>query len=427
MVCASSNKAVENVLERIHRDGIPDGKGGIFRPQSVRIARTGYDHGDLSMYTLNQKALPFDHHIHHIGKKRKSASNMARKSFFKECVVVSSTLISAGGSTLKNSKIPFDIVIIDEVGQSPEPEVLIPLVSASKVSNRFHVVAVGNHKQLPPVALASHTMKMMRQRLHFNYERQVNSIFQRLYEHKRTPCRMLTNQYRMCKAVAEMNNSIFYEGKLNSPLLDSLFDAPYNKGWDPDKKMFLRQTFIDTSLLPDRLEFKTETNGNYRNPEEINIIDEILHKIKELAGPSFPQLRNQIAVIVPYRSQVNHMRLILERYGKYKTHGISRQGFEILVDSVDSMQGSERDIIIFGSTRSNLEQKFGFLTEPNRLNVATSRAKNLQIVIGDLSTLQPNKYFSDMKTFSQGMRSDVSFLRLRRSKTSHLLDGLKRA
>lgn len=426
LVCAPSNKAVDNILKRIHFDGIPDGKGGVLRPQAVRLSRAGYDHGELRIYSLRNKSLPFDEHLHNVGQRRNNPSAAALKSFYQECILVFSTLISSGAAQLRKSKIPFNVAIIDEIGQAPEPETVIPMVAISKVSNHCHVVAVGDHMQLPPVALASFPMRKMKKRLHFDYDKQMVSIFERLYENGRASCQMLTRQYRMCWAVAEMNNRIFYEGRLHSPLPESTFDAPYNMGWNPKTKCFAKQTFIDTSLLPDRREFQEKNEGDYRNMEEVNVIDEVLQAIKTLAGPSFGSLRNQIAVLVPYRSQVEHVRMVLERFGKYVPHGVSREGFAILVDSVDSMQGSEKDIVIFGSTRSNLEQRIGFLDEPNCLNVATSRAKKLQIIIGDLSTIGRSKYFAAMKRFCLEGGTDSALLRIHPSNSDSLLHGLTR-
>lgn len=89
------------------------------------------------------------------------------------------------------------------------------------------------------------------------------------------------------------------------------------------------------------------------------------------------------------------------------------------------MQGSERDIVIFGTTRSNRDQNVGFLEHANRLNVATSRAKRLQIIIGDMSTLDINHRFCNMASFSKQDRKDVAYLELHESKSGYMLDGLK--
>ena len=138
LVCAPSNKGVDNILERLDRDSIPDGKGGRIWPQAARIAKAGHDHANLSSYSIAQKALPFDQYIHNIGTNRKNPSNKARKSLFGECVVLLRTLVSSGSSTFRNCKVPFDVIITDYTGQANKPETLIPLSNVSRRSNRCH-------------------------------------------------------------------------------------------------------------------------------------------------------------------------------------------------------------------------------------------------------------------------------------------------
>jgi superfamily I DNA and/or RNA helicase len=45
--------------------------------------------------------------------------------------------------------------------------------------------------------------------------------------------------------------------------------------------------------------------------------------------------------------------------------------------------GGENDIIIFATTRSNPTRDLGFVTQPEILNVATSRQLRKLIVVGD--------------------------------------------
>ena len=47
----------------------------------------------------------------------------------------------------------------------------------------------------------------------------------------------------------------------------------------------------------------------------------------------------------------------------------------IPIATVDSYQGSEKDIIIFSTVRSNNRNEIGFLEIQNRLNVAITRSK----------------------------------------------------
>ena len=287
MVCAPFNKGVDNILNRSHRDGIPDGKGEAIWPQAARITRANYHQGNLYMHSVDQKALPFDQYIHNVGAGRKIASSKARKYFFRECIIFLTTLVSSGGARFRSIKEKFDTVIVDEVGQASEPETLVPLTSVSKSSGRCHLIAVGDHRQLPPISHAQHAMKSIGNSIHFNYDKQMMSTFERLYSMNRAPSRILSIQYRMCRAIVDMKNMVFYEGALKSILPEFVFDAPFNKGWDPFSGCFARMTWIDTSPLPLRADFKSKV-GDYRNLEEISIVDEILHKIKMLSGETLP-------------------------------------------------------------------------------------------------------------------------------------------
>ena len=59
-----------------------------------------------------------------------------------------------------------------------------------------------------------------------------------------------------------------------------------------------------------------------------------------------------------------------------------------VVNTIDSYQGSEKEAIIFSCVRSNPEGKLGFCSEYRRINVALTRAKFGQIIVGNVRTLR---------------------------------------
>ena len=75
-----------------------------------------------------------------------------------------------------------------------------------------------------------------------------------------------------------------------------------------------------------------------------------------------------MAVIAMYAEQVERLRQALGRR-KFKR--------SVKIDTVDSFEGREEDLVVISLVRSNERGRIGFLRVPNRLNVAVSRARRL--------------------------------------------------
>lgn len=98
---------------------------------------------------------------------------------------------------------------------------------------------------------------------------------------------------------------------------------------------------------------------------------------------SFPS----IAVISPYAEQILTLKEI------YQHSLLTRYKNKISINTIDSFQGQERDIVCISMTRSNTEHKVGFLSDIRRMNVAITRAKKKLIVIGDSTTLSTLPFY----------------------------------
>jgi len=91
---------------------------------------------------------------------------------------------------------------------------------------------------------------------------------------------------------------------------------------------------------------------------------------------------NDIGVIAPYRAQVGAIRAWLVAGGETA----------VLVDTVDRFQGGERSVIFYsfggGGAASWGGRGPDFLADPNRLNVALTRARHKLIILGNRAALE---------------------------------------
>jgi superfamily I DNA and/or RNA helicase len=65
-----------------------------------------------------------------------------------------------------------------------------------------------------------------------------------------------------------------------------------------------------------------------------------------------------------------------------------------MINTVDSFQGQERDIIIVSTVRANNKERLGFITDERRINVTLTRSKFLMIIVGHGDTLGSNEVWN---------------------------------
>lgn len=78
----------------------------------------------------------------------------------------------------------------------------------------------------------------------------------------------------------------------------------------------------------------------------------------------------------------------------------------MLINVTDNYQGEECDIVIATLTRSNDANNIGFMSQPERLNVLLSRARNGLILIGNSETFAHSKTGGQLWTKLFGMLKD---------------------
>lgn len=311
------------------------------------------------------------------------ASNQSQFQNFlsKTRTLVCGTCVGIGRNHYGIQDNVYDLVVIDEAARSPASELAIAMQVGRKV------LLVGDHKQLPPLFDEEHIKAAKKVLPNVSTDELKRSDFERAFvsSYGKTVGRFLKTQYRMIPAVGNLVSECFYieEGGLET-------------GRSRTKKAYLELfedfctpvTWIDTSkTLKDSFESKPTTkNANHKsyiNKYETEIILKLLNKLSSHKNAEDLLIEDndpKIGIICMYGEQAGH--LIREINGISWARKLLEMGI-IKVDTVDSYQGKENDIVIVSLVRSNPRGNQGYVASENRANVALSRAKEALFIIGN--------------------------------------------
>lgn len=249
-----------------------------------------------------------------------------------------------------------DVLVIDEAGQMPIPLALMGMIKANKV------IMAGDHKQLPPIVVSDKIPEELKA-----------SVFQRIMTPKNAT--LLDTSFRMRGVVCDFVSDLFYESKVKAQHKENGTrimgdDALYSFG----HPVILQNV---------------EDQGEQSSDKEAAFIANTIAGFMErgLSG-------SDIAVLSPFRAQAANIRKHIRKSDKIQEEGKAC----VAVDTIDKMQGQEREVIIVSLVAGNqdyMDEIGDFLYNPNKLNVAFSRAKSKLIVVGnwiELALLDSDKY-----------------------------------
>ncbi|KAJ9575926.1 hypothetical protein L9F63_007238, partial [Diploptera punctata] len=238
----------------------------------------------------------------------------------------------------------FTCCIVDEATQSQELETLIPLMLGVNT-----LVLVGDAKQLPATVLSKLCVKKHR------CMRSLCARLQECFENfVKNPVHFLDTQYRMHPEICHWPNRYFYNNKLRT--------APCAINW--------KSPLIPYCILS--LDYKQDERGELSNSGEAELVSLLTLGIIEKVGN-----RYSIGIITPYHKQ----RIAITSF--LQCHYQGSQNVE--VNTIDSFQGQERDIIVISCVRTG---GVGFLADTERLNVALTRARHSLLLCGNFTSLR---------------------------------------
>jgi len=393
LVVAPSNAAVDLLSEKLAEQGLNVLRIGNAARVSDRLQSLTLDekmaaHSSIKeIKKLKKRASEFRDMAHKYKRNFGKAERDQRKALFDEArnvmkevdrleqyilddvlakaQVVTATLVGANHYTVKNLR--YQTAVIDEAGQALEPACWIPVLKAQRV------ILAGDHCQLPPTVKSAEAAGLNTTLLEKNVALHPEAVT------------LLEEQYRMNATIMGYSSEVFYESRLKAH--GSVADHTLFEG---DKPL----AFIDTAGCG----YDEQPEGmGLVNPEEAAfLIKHATHTVEELetrnGSLDFPSM----AIISPYRNQVHLLQQLLEHSAVLRRHSD-----RISVNTIDSFQGQERDIVYIGMTRSNTDNKIGFLSDIRRMNVAMTRARKKLVVIGDSATLSRLPFYGGFITYAE--------------------------
>jgi DNA replication ATP-dependent helicase/nuclease Dna2 len=272
--------------------------------------------------------------------------------------------------TKRLGNVSFDTVIFDEASQ-----ITLPLAIMGMLAGRKYIF-FGDQKQLPPVLTTRLTGGALR-----------DSVFGYLAGNNFDM--MLTETYRLNDVLTEWPSLHFYEGLLTAVPTAAHRRIEYDS---PPAR-------LENILAPDEpkifWDLAHHNNTVYSQKEAYAVVD----LITTLLDCGF--LAEEIGVVAPYRAQGRLIRNLLRKF--VPETAVRRQ---IVVDTVERMQGQERDLIILSLTTSNpgfAANVADFFFQPERLNVAITRPRKKLIIIG-------SRFVLNTQTLDPGLQKTVSLL-----------------
>ncbi|KAK7788775.1 hypothetical protein R5R35_010039 [Gryllus longicercus] len=329
--------------------------------------------------------------------------------------VVVCTLISANKLGAKATepgqfclqKVVFTHIFIDECGQAPEPEALVPIgVALSRFTEHSPsgmVVLAGDPCQLGPVCNSKRSENIaigifnedevipetdavtklnrrmglgisLLERLMVTcslYQKGADGTYDNRYITK------LLKNFRSHPDIIDLPNKLFYSGELIPACSDVVRLDPVRRKILPNGKAKQSCAVIFHGVIgQEKREGRSPSYFNlYETDQVMNYMHLLLRTIKDIkVEPS------DIGIIAPYIRQVYKIK-----------HALKQQKWdEVEVGTTETFQGREKRVMIISTVRSNRNLldydyrfRLGFVADPKRFNVAVTRAQSLLIVIGN--------------------------------------------
>ena len=386
LVTAASNTAVDHLTRQLLALGVkpirlghPTRVAEDLRPRTLEALMQATDEYRLArQWQQEARALHDRHHKQKARAGRTSAKSdwwiranrlnadarkslkEARAKVLRRTRVVCTTAAGADSKLLGNDL--YDVVILDEATQAPDP------IALSALQRGKRAVLAGDPCQLPPTVV---DVEASRAGLG-------STLFERASRRWSPEATyLLTVQYRMHALLMSFPSESMYQGRLEADPSVSTRTLEELPGVIADPERSAPWTLVDTSGTGWDEAVETESQSTYNRELAARTAAEVRRLLARGVSAA------DVAAITPYAAQVRLLKTLLA--------DVVAQGLE--VGSVDGFQGREKEAVVVDLVRSNSEGSLGFLNDIRRTNVALTRAKRCLVVVCDGSTLAQHPYY----------------------------------
>jgi uncharacterized protein len=262
-----------------------------------------------------------------------------------------------------------DYLFVDEAGQMSMADVL----AVSRAAR--NIVLLGDPQQLEQPQQAAHPEGTdVAALVHMLDGRQTLPPDKGLF---------LDTTWRLHPEIAAFTSELYYEGRLAAR--------------DGNGRWVLSGP---TQFAPAGLRYvPVDHEGNQNDaPEEVSAIRGVVADLlqpgvrwTDAAGGSRPLAAADILIVAPYNAQVAALQRALPG---------------MRIGTVDKFQGQEAAVVVYSVTSSSREDAprgMRFLYDPNRFNVATSRARSVVIVVGNPRVFAPECHTPEQMRWANGL------------------------
>ncbi|PFH57826.1 hypothetical protein XA68_14533 [Ophiocordyceps unilateralis] len=351
------------------------------------------------LHTIRSQIIPLIQKLHDEFREAAETRARARHDVDLRCLqdakVVGVTTTGLARSLSLLQKLRCKVMLCEEAGEVLEAHILTALLPSLE-----HAILIGDHLQLRP-QIQNYELQSTNPR-GCQYSLDV-SLFERLVKAEdaaelRFPLSILETQRRMHPDIAELVRSTLYpslkdaEATTKRPGVYGVRDRLF---WFHHEKLEAAAASDDPSNTSHSNDFEVEMT--------VSLVSHLFRQGEYSHG--------DIAILTPYLGQLHRLRRRMENMFEISVSDRDLEALEaveadgnvstprallnkstllksVRVATVDNFQGEEAKVIVISLVRSNPQNKCGFLSTPNRINVLLSRARNGMYIIGNANTYQ---------------------------------------